>query len=375
MQVLEDEANPPEREAHHNQSPQVDFTEIAIAFANASSPSSVHPHVTWIWSGDAMDQIERMRTGYDPEFLTGGAEGSEQTEAGRTSPSLQPDAPDTPNVTETAADLPVPTREGLTVLDYVHFSVHQDIDRRMAAITAVNIDGARLREVGRSDNWALDPRLPAKHQAGEELYARNDLDRGHLVRRRDPVWGEDRAARQANRDTFHYTVCAPQAGYFNQSSELWLGVEDHVLQHARAAGQRLNVYTGCVFDLEDPEYRGFQVPRRFFKVVAWNALPDDGHQGRLASTAYLLDQGEGLDRIIRRGLRPEDEVPGPGPFKTFQVPVADVAELTGLTDEAMDRLVAADRYRVPDSAQDEQERGIRAERRWRELTHADQISL
>jgi endonuclease G len=271
---------------------------------------------------------------------------------------------------DTAAEVPVPSDDRLTVLDYVHFSVHQDTDRRLAAITAVNIDGARLRNVDRGDNWRFDDRLPEEHQAGEELYAGNDLDRGHLVRRRDPVWGDDATARQANIDTFHYPVCAPQAGYFNQSQELWLGLEDHVLEHARAAGQRISVFTGCVFADDDPEYRGeFRIPRLFFKIVAWNQQPA---LGALASTGYLLDQGEGLDRILRRGLRAGEEVPGPGPFRTFQVPVGDIAELTGLD---MGQLAAADRYRVPTAAQDETVRGARAVRRWRELEGFDDISL
>ena len=83
-----------------------------------------------------MDQLETLRTGYDTAFLGDGD----------------------PNVT-----VLVPTRPGLSVLDYVHFSVHQDTERRPAAITAVNPDGSRLRELGRSDSWRLDPRLPADH--------------------------------------------------------------------------------------------------------------------------------------------------------------------------------------------------------------------
>ncbi|MFC7401510.1 DNA/RNA non-specific endonuclease [Citricoccus sp. GCM10030269] len=270
----------------------------------------------------------------------------------------------------TSEQVPAPSHDRLVVLDYVHFSVHQDTERRLAANTAVNIDGARLRDVGRSDHWRFDDRLPREHQSGEDLYGHNDLDRGHLVRRRDPVWGEDSIARQANSDTFHYTVAAPQAGYFNQSHELWLGVEDHVLEHARAAEQKLSVFTGCLFADDDPEYRGeFLIPRRFFKIAAWNLQPE---LGTLATTGYLLDQGEGLDRIIRRGLRPGEEVEGPGPFKTYQVPVADIAELSGL---AMEQLIQADRYRVPADGQDEDVRSVRAVRRWRELEGFDDITL
>lgn len=270
----------------------------------------------------------------------------------------------------TDAEVPVPSDARLAVLDYVHFSVHQDTDRRLAAITAVNIDGIQLRNVDRGDNWRFDERLPEEHQAGEALYAGNDLDRGHLVRRRDPVWGDDVTARLANLDTFHYPVCAPQAAYFNQSQELWLGLEDHVLGHARAARQRISVFTGCVFAEDDPEYRGeFRIPRQFFKIAAWNRQPA---LGTLASTGYILDQGEGLDLILSRGLRAGEEVPGPGPFRTFQVPVADIAALTGLD---MGQLAAADRYRVPAEAQDEGVRGARAVRRWRALEKFDDISL
>lgn len=86
-------------------------------------------------------------------------------------------------------DLDPPSRSGLVVLPYTHFAVAIDPERRLAASTAVNIDGSQLREVERGDDWQLDPRLPATQQAGPELYASNDLDRGHLVRRRDPIWG------------------------------------------------------------------------------------------------------------------------------------------------------------------------------------------
>jgi endonuclease G len=91
--------------------------------------------------------------------------------------------------------LPHPA-DGPTVreLPYVHFTVLLDPARRLAAATGVSIDSAALLDLCRSDDWYLDPRVPASEQAGAELYARNDLDRGHLVRRRNPVWGEPSVA-------------------------------------------------------------------------------------------------------------------------------------------------------------------------------------
>lgn len=215
-------------------------------------------------------------------------------------------------------------------LDYTHFTVLLDPDRRLAAATGVDIDGAALLDLGRGDDWHLDDRVPVEEQAGPELYARNDLDRGHLVRRRDPVWGPVEIARQANVDTFCYTNAAPQAADFNQSLELWNGLEDLVLEYASAGRRRLSVFTGPVFADADPLYRGVQIPRRFWKVAAWS------NGGALAASGYLLDQSAQLDDIdLGRSSAIDDTheataVPPLGPFRTFQLPILDLASLTGL---------------------------------------------
>lgn len=238
-----------------------------------------------------------------------------------------------PHFLGSAAPLPEPSgsRE-LRNLPYMHFSVLLDPGRRLAAATAVNIDGSALQDLGRGDDWHLDPRVPESEQAGAELYARNDLDRGHLVRRRDPVWGPDAA--RANVDTFCYTNAAPQAAEFNQSKELWNGLEDHVLAYADSNRLRLSVYTGPVFADNDPLYRGVQIPLQFWKIAAW-ADPN----GVLAAAGFLLDQTPELDDIDLRQIS-AGSAPPLGPFKTFQVPVLTIADLTGLR---FGPLVEADR--------------------------------
>ncbi|WBU39307.1 DNA/RNA non-specific endonuclease [Homoserinibacter sp. YIM 151385] len=255
-----------------------------------------------------------MTTGYDPAFL--------------------------------GLEVPPPAAaRALTTLDYTHFAVAMDPLRRLAAWTAVAIDGAALRDVPRGgDDWRLDDRIPETEQAGPELYARNDLDRGHLVRRRDPVWGEEAVAARANADTFHYTNAAPQASGFNQSKELWLGLEDYLLEAAEAADARLVVVTGPVFEEDDPEYRGILIPLAYWKVAAWVA------DGALCATAYLLEQRPLLGaRAVESG---ELEL---GPFRTFQVAVAEVAELTGLE---LGALPAADRLQPQPGALPQQRRQL-----------------
>ena len=81
-------------------------------------------------------------------------------------------------------------KDGSNVLHYTHFSIVMSKSRRLAYYTVVNIDGNQLMKIDRNDKWYLDPRIETEYQCGPELYKNNSLDRGHLVRRLDPVWGD-----------------------------------------------------------------------------------------------------------------------------------------------------------------------------------------
>lgn len=197
-------------------------------------------------------------------------------------------------------------------LDYEHFSIVMSQSRRLALFTGVNIDGAASVSVPRGgDPWALDGRIPADAQAGEELYANNDFDRGHLVRREDPNWGPSAAT--ANRDTFHFTNCSPQLSAYNQT--IWLQLEDYILGGTRRWRERASVFTGPVFRADDPVYRGVAIPLAYWKVVAF--VHDDG---RPSATAYMIDHDVDLDRVSLLF----------GAFKTYQRSIAAIARLTGL---------------------------------------------
>lgn len=229
--------------------------------------------------------------------------------------------------------LPAPTAgTPLRELRYTHFSVLLDPVRRLARSTGVNIDGDALTDIERGDDWHLDDRIPEDEQVGEAVYARNDLDRGHLVRRRDPVWGDRATAEQANLDTFAYPNAAPQAGDFNQSKELWLGLEDHVLAYAQTNRNRISVFTSPVLALNDPLYRGVGIPQAFWKVAAWTTAVDG--IASLRAAAFVLDQSSQLVDIDLNDASAQaliDGGPPPlGPYLSYQVPVEDVESLTGL---------------------------------------------
>ncbi|UKA68385.1 DNA/RNA non-specific endonuclease [Arthrobacter sp. FW306-05-C] len=167
--------------------------------------------------------------------------------------------------------VPIPELPGVetVLLPYTHFSVLMRLDKRLAAVTALGVDGKKLMNLDRAGVlWRLDPRLPADQQTGERVYAHNDIDRGHLVRRASAVCGDTRAeAEQANEDTFHYTNAAPQAAKFNQGMQLWLGLESYLQEHAADNSRRIVVFTGPIFGPTDPVCRGVDIPLKFFKVA------------------------------------------------------------------------------------------------------------
>ncbi|WP_229742016.1 DNA/RNA non-specific endonuclease [Kocuria dechangensis] len=204
-------------------------------------------------------------------------------------------------------------------LRYHHFSIVMHRPRRLALYTAVNIDGRTATRPSRdSERWIIDPRIPREEQTNDELYRDNALDRGHLVRRLDPAWGP--VAEAAGDDTFHFTNAAPQHHDFNAGQSLWAGLEDYILHHTDNRDLTVSVITGPVLHDEDPSYRGIALPRQFYKLVAMVTTTN-----QLFVTAYLLSQEALLEEFA---ARPEEF--SFGAYRTFQVPVRRIADLTRL---------------------------------------------
>ena len=239
--------------------------------------------------------------GYDPTFL-----------ATVDVPVLDP--PDTP-------DDPGPVAQPL---DYAHFTVRMHPTRRLAWWVGWNIDGLRLfpsESISRSgERFRLDPRIPADAQTGEVAYADNDLDRGHIARRSDLLWGDLEEAKQANSDSFHFTNITPQHQDFNQSGRggTWGLLENAVLALDGLQDRRLTLFAGPVLAADDPPYRGVvQLPVEHWKVVVYRL------DGRLQSKAFLLSQN--LDDLGERAA-----IDFLDDFDTYLVGLDLLEERTGL---------------------------------------------
>src|SRR5215472_14206783 len=106
---------------------------------------------------------------------------------------------------------------GGEVFDYTHYSLVMDRVRRTAMLTANNIDAARKVQIGGGLTWQMDERV-GDNQLGRATYDHNQIDKGHLVRREDVLWGTVAEARAANKATyFSYRLCVFTGPVFTDS--------------------------------------------------------------------------------------------------------------------------------------------------------------
>lgn len=285
-----------------------DVESNADEHALACYPSSIQKKLDFVFeppvAAPGVDLPESVvpRTGYDVNFL-----GVAVPEPGL-STALKRDA--------------VNFGRGQTI-PYTHFTVCQSGARRIARYVAWNVDGARIVKLPRR-GFALDPRIDAKFQVGEDAYADNKLDRGHLARRADLCWGPLEEAKQANRDSFYFTNIAPQHQRFNQSrrSGLWGELENLVFDQADVLDIRLSVIAGPIFGTDDVAYRGILLPAAFWKLIAYRVATDGG----LRCAAFLLSQEDLLTDLERLDL---------DPFRIYQIDLGELAQRTSLDFSAL----------------------------------------
>lgn len=210
-----------------------------------------------------------------------------------------------------------------TELEYTHFSIVMHKERRAPILTAVNIDGSQYQEVERDGHWVFDGRIDRKYQLGNEAYKDNPIDRGHMVRRRDPMWGKE--AFQGQDDTFCYTNAALQHADLNQRE--WNDLENHVLDGATSFPRRVTVFTGPVFRDDDPTFDNHgkmdvptKMPMAFWKVEVWN----EKGQG-LKGEAYVMSQKDLWDQP--QSHEPHDHATD---FQKWRVPLNQLEGMTHL---------------------------------------------
>ena len=274
-------------------------------------------------------------------------------------------------------------------LQYTHFSVVMNKDRKMAFFGACNVDGTSLFGIGSSNqkvreyaqqnvaifaakaegahSWLPDRRIDKTDQTIEKWYtgknklvprsgsddadryiATADFDRGHIVRRTEPIWGDKQAGREANRQTFHHANACPQQPRFNQDKDRhpsdisageekrsWYGLEVAVLRAATDDDTKMNVFTGPFFEDTDPVYGpgktgggNRKIPLTYWKVIVW-----EDKDGELRSLAMKASQGFTLEKSAAEtagGAEALDSADELFLLRDFLTTVADIEKRTDI---------------------------------------------
>lgn len=235
------------------------------------------------------------------------------------------------------------------VLAYHHYSAVIHAQRKFPLITAVNIDGKRLKHPGeRSNTWRRDARIADEFQPAGNFYEKAQghdpvqFSRGHQVRLLDPCWGASVEEAKLNaEDTFHYTNAAPQVQTYNDID--WGNLEDYLLDKAQGTERKLSVFTGPIFRDDDPFYGHdrpggpWRVPLSFWKIAVLQKTATQA-----VAAAFIVGQTQYVQALFEAkvfsGLKPYtiDEMRS----RRIQTTVQAVEQETGL-DFSMLRAIDA----------------------------------
>jgi endonuclease G, mitochondrial len=250
---------------------------------------------------------------------------------------------------------PVTGTRGIEIR-YTHYSSFLHKERMLPLMTAVNIKGEGYHAPTRAGNepWDFSEQVPEKFQLDNSFY-RNDgntFDRGHLVRRVDPCWGDDDdVVDQAEIETFRWTNCTPQHKKLNQRGGVWFELEQHVMEHGvKNKIANISVFAGPVLNNDDQamlvkkgKYKNkfIRIPVEFWKVIVWKK-----NDGKLYAVGFLMSQWEFIKNKVQpvpveraRPLRaPKPKLADDyfenlkfADHKTYQVSIATIEKKTGIS--------------------------------------------
>lgn len=230
--------------------------------------------------------------------------------------------------------VPLPTLAGTTAatappLDYIHYSLVMNEERRMARYAVCNVDRARLLNLPReADRWLLDERLDSALQPGPEIYQGNEWDRGHVCRPSSLRWGELLFAKAAYQSAFYLTNATPQHRNFNQGR--WMKLERDIYERLYPDSERITVFSGPVFRDTDIEYRGIRIPQSYWILALYENEKDPSRPHVAASLAnqYTLLPDGGYEPA---SLSDEGSLSDDGSPEDLAATVKTIQQLTRLT--------------------------------------------
>lgn len=220
-------------------------------------------------------------------------------------------APGAPSVTNGAGDCgdkfayarpQVNTPDATAFLCRQGYAVLHDDVRKVPLYSAEHLQGRDLTgQEARTDNFQADPDLPPGQRAELNDYRKSGYDRGHMAPAADFS-----GSKTGMDQSFLLSNMVPQNGDLNR--HVWAGLEGATRACAKTLGD-VHVLTGPIFDgrVKTIGPDRVEVPDMLYKIVV-------GPRGN--SRAFLL---------------PNKSLPNDTSFARYEVPIAEIERLSGIT--------------------------------------------
>jgi len=232
------------------------------------------------------------------------------------------------------------------ILEYDHYSVIMNKERRLPFFSACNIDGTATSTVDRSGDFKPEERLATEFQTGNDFYTGrgNIFDKGHMTKFEDVMWGtkDPDALEQFGKNTFWYPNSAPQ--HFSLNRGMWSCLEKYILDtETDSLNLKICMFTGPALLANDPSLtamvsgREYKVPMHFWKVVIYL------HNRKLHGVGFIMSHSTLVrssgqvkrNRVVEmfsrvRGIMNEPPYMDYKHSEPYQVQVEFISELTGL---------------------------------------------
>lgn len=235
-------------------------------------------------------------------------------------------------------------------IKYIHYSSFLHKDRMLPLLCATNIKGEGYNAPNRAGNepWDYSEQVLAKYQLNNDFYGNdgNTFDRGHIVRRVDPCWGDDAIVDDAEIQTFRWTNCTPQHKKINQKGGVWFQLEQHVMENGvKGKTADIVVFAGPVLSNDDKymevkkgKLKGkfIQIPTEYWKVIVWKKADN-----KLYAVGFIMSQWEFIKNKVKDlpAIAAATAAPLPDDYfenlkfndhKSYQVPISAIAKKTGI---------------------------------------------
>ena len=238
---------------------------------SASSGMGSKKNITFTWTANPGNSDRSARI-----TLKGKTRSVSQTFVQEAKPStpVQPDIPSTlkPDTPGKWLELPALNKSNccffthdMTLASYRgrNYSFYLDPEAKIALWVAYPLNKTLYGSGSRTDEWALDPKVPADYQSVIFSGYRGGYDRGHQLP------SADRLTPGVNETTFYGTNMTPQLGSFNQN--IWASLEGMVRSWSTQFDTLYVVtgadITGATDVAYDNNYKEITVPTGYYKVL------------------------------------------------------------------------------------------------------------